>query len=324
MTYIDQINYFNRYTETIESVSAHAQLLWFKLMHCANRSGWPEWFEVGQGTLMELAEIARKPTFYDARNELKRKGFIDFRNGRKGKKARYHINPFVKQGFRITLENSIPNRKQSETDKQNVTNVTIGVTNSVPNSVTNNVTNNVPNSVTNKTKSSLDNKLYKDIDVDIDIDNISQDIPYGISLSSNEDEDTKNDLNVKALQEFWNNHCGNMPRIRSLSGQRLSYVKARIRQFGKEAVKEAILNAEKSDLLNGGGNKGWMASFDWIMRPNNFPKVLEGNYNNRKPQAQSVQKPVVETQEVNEELLQAAEEIEAQFYESIMNNENES
>ena len=56
----------------------------------------------------------------------------------------------------------------------------------------------------------------------------------------------------------------------------------------KECVKQAIKNASESDFLNGKGPKGWVASFDWMMMPQNFQKVLENNYRN-KPVIQQVQ-----------------------------------
>ena len=56
----------------------------------------------------------------------------------------------------------------------------------------------------------------------------------------------------------------------------------------KDTLKQAIRNAAESDFLNGKGPKGWVASFDWMMIPQNFQKVLENNYRN-KPVRQQVQ-----------------------------------
>ena len=56
----------------------------------------------------------------------------------------------------------------------------------------------------------------------------------------------------------------------------------------KDSVKQAIKNAAESDFLNGKGPKGWVASFDWMMIPQNFQNVLENNYRN-KPVIQQVQ-----------------------------------
>ena len=49
----------------------------------------------------------------------------------------------------------------------------------------------------------------------------------------------------------------------------------------KDTLKQAIKNAAESDFLNGKGPKGWVASFDWMMVPQNFQKVLENNYRNK-------------------------------------------
>ena len=45
-----------------------------------------------------------------------------------------------------------------------------------------------------------------------------------------------------------------------------------------------------SDFLKGQSKSGFIITFEWFVRPNNFPKVLEGNYDNRteaKPQKKS-------------------------------------
>jgi hypothetical protein len=52
-------------------------------------------------------------------------------------------------------------------------------------------------------------------------------------------------------------------------------------QVDKDSVKRAIENAAASDFLNGGGQKGWIADFDWIMVPQHFQKVLENFYRNK-------------------------------------------
>lgn len=33
--------------------------------------------------------------------------------------------------------------------------------------------------------------------------------------------------------------------------------------------------------MQGQNKKGWMATFDWLILPNNYVKVLEGNYNSQ-------------------------------------------
>ena len=58
-------------------------------------------------------------------------------------------------------------------------------------------------------------------------------------------------------------------------------MRARIRQKGKDAFFEAITKAVNSDFLKGQNQKNWSASFDWIIKPTNFEKILSGNYDNK-------------------------------------------
>ena len=75
-----------------------------------------------------------------------------------------------------------------------------------------------------------------------------------------------------------------IPSISKITEKRKSAVLARAHEYGDDAVFTVIRNAADSIFLNGGGNKNFLADFDWMFRPNNFPKVLEGNYTNRQPQ----------------------------------------
>ena len=99
------------------------------------------------------------------------------------------------------------------------------------------------------------------------------------------DTDPSVEIDLKSVVDFFNKsvvECGSvLPKIKGATGKRVGYIKARIREFGLQAVYEVIAKATASDFLNGKNQRGWVASFDWIMLPTNFPKVLEGNYDNR-------------------------------------------
>lgn len=71
--------------------------------------------------------------------------------------------------------------------------------------------------------------------------------------------------------------------------QRRERLKARLRQYSLEEVLEAIDKIKESDYLQGKSNN-WQITFDWFIRPNNFPKVLDGNYDNRKHNAGAAKK----------------------------------
>lgn len=87
------------------------------------------------------------------------------------------------------------------------------------------------------------------------------------------------------LRDFFNRTMdergARIPKIKAVTDRRLTAVMARAREYGGDAVYEVITKAATSPFLNGGGNHVFVADFDWIFRPNNFPKVLEGNYDER-------------------------------------------
>ena len=87
---------------------------------------------------------------------------------------------------------------------------------------------------------------------------------------------------------------------------RLEALQARCREFGKGAVVRMILNAARSSFLNGRGKQCWRASIDWLLKPNNFPKVLEGVYFD--PQRRNEKSP---------EQLEANRAIEQQCHEEL-------
>ena len=110
-----------------------------------------------------------------------------------------------------------------------------------------------------------------DIDKDIDIDN-------KLIVS----KDTICQTDVRRVIEEWNKlqEVGINP-IRDIkpSSKRCQLLKGRIREYGIDEVLNAINNVRKSDFLRGENNRGWMITFDWFVKPNNFLKTLEGNYN---------------------------------------------
>lgn len=64
-----------------------------------------------------------------------------------------------------------------------------------------------------------------------------------------------------------------------INENRKKAIRARIREHGKVAFGEVIAKATQSDFLK--GNTNFKATFDWIIKPGNFQKILEGNYDNR-------------------------------------------
>lgn len=95
-------------------------------------------------------------------------------------------------------------------------------------------------------------------------------------------ENTVRSTDVPQVIDAWNSLPG-LSRIKKIvSGtQRYSWLKARIRDYGLDEVLRAVENVRNSPFLLGQSEKGWVITFDWFVRPNNFPKVLDGNYNDK-------------------------------------------
>lgn len=84
--------------------------------------------------------------------------------------------------------------------------------------------------------------------------------------------------------EAWNSlTCYGIKGIQTITPntKRYEWLNARLKQYGEDNVLLAIEKIRQSDFLKGDNKKGWVITFDWFVKPNNFPKVLEGNYDNR-------------------------------------------
>lgn len=93
---------------------------------------------------------------------------------------------------------------------------------------------------------------------------------------------------LHSVVDAWNSlsEYGIKPISKLTSGtKRYDSLVARLNQYGLDDVLKAIENIKHSDFLQG-KTSDWFIKFDWFVKPNNFPKVLEGNYNNTNPKPQ--------------------------------------
>lgn len=64
-------------------------------------------------------------------------------------------------------------------------------------------------------------------------------------------------------------------------------MKARIENYGLDAFIETVKSIKQCPFLLGQNERGWVITFDWLIKPSNFAKVLEGNYKPRVTQTAS-------------------------------------
>lgn len=124
------------------------------------------------------------------------------------------------------------------------------------------------------------------IDVEVDIDK---------EIDKEEDTDKERidkkenlPFKLQEILELFNSICTDLPKTQSLGKTRESHVKARSKELKtKEGWRAFFERVQTSNWLCGRDPKsnGWHASFDWILKESNFIKILEGNYDNKKPVA---------------------------------------
>lgn len=86
-------------------------------------------------------------------------------------------------------------------------------------------------------------------------------------------------IDFTALCDYYNKlFIGKIPVVVKLTEKRKSSVRARATEHGKEAIMQVFQKVLHSPFLLGDNDRGWKCDFDWIFNPNNFVKILEGNY----------------------------------------------
>ena len=117
----------------------------------------------------------------------------------------------------------------------------------------------------------------------------------------------EDDINVKDFIVFFNHTMeeahATIPKIEALRDKRLEALRARCRENGKAKVVEMIRRAARCPFLNGQGERHWRASIDWLLKPNNFTKVMEGVYDDFVMHSSKEQR--AELRRINRELYEA-------------------
>jgi hypothetical protein len=81
--------------------------------------------------------------------------------------------------------------------------------------------------------------------------------------------------------DLYNQICKNLPAVKILTEKRRKAINARMREHGNEKVIQMLENASKSNFLAGQSQRGFIADLDWLFKPENFAKTLEGKYDDR-------------------------------------------
>lgn len=126
------------------------------------------------------------------------------------------------------------------------------------------------------------------------------------------------EIDFEKIKGLWNDEAHKnhslMPMLRSMQKQRQKQIAARIREYGEEVFFDAMKKAVASDFLNGKNRRGWIASFDWFVKPTNFAKVVDGNYNDSARKVRTEKADQREQQEATDQ----AHEAEVEEFRSLL------
>lgn len=85
---------------------------------------------------------------------------------------------------------------------------------------------------------------------------------------------------LQRIIEKWNSLGLQNLKFIKQGTNRYTMLQARIKEYGIDSIISAIESINKSSFLKGQNRNSWTITFDWLIKPNNFIKVLEGNYDN--------------------------------------------
>lgn len=118
---------------------------------------------------------------------------------------------------------------------------------------------------TNNNNNNITSKQYNNNNISsIDIDDMSGNDPDNVDYAG--------------IVKFWNYTTqGRYGELRSIDNTRRKLTRARIRQYGKQTFADAIKKVASAKWFE---DKTWF-NYDWLIRPNNFDKVISGNYDDK-------------------------------------------
>lgn len=131
----------------------------------------------------------------------------------------------------------------------------------------------------------------------VPIEEEGEDIEY-ISTSSNEEDreeassspsgctDQGEKVDFKRVVSLYHSICVDYSKLETLSATRKNKIKLRFKEMGCDYNKLETLfrKMQDSKFMKGDNSRNWKAGFDWLFQNDkNWPKVLEGKYDNSAP-----------------------------------------
>ena len=142
---------------------------------------------------------------------------------------------------------------------------------------------NVRTNVTNKSVQMYDKstpeieiELEIDKELELEIETKEEEEEVGIRLSKGfKDEVLKTWNDINSMDN-------NFSKIRTISDKRAKKLRSLAKKYSEDEILKAIDLIKRSSFLRGKNERGWSADIDWFLIENNFLKILEEKYTDKK------------------------------------------
>ena len=133
-------------------------------------------------------------------------------------------------------------------------------------------------------------------------ESINQTFNYKTSNNTNTSTSLPTDqIDYNFILDSFKRICTSLPKPRGLNEQRKRAIRSALKNYSQDDIIEVFKKTEASDFLTARRGK-WNATFDWIFKPANTIKILEGNYDNKEQQGYKVNKADYSKQKTDKEL----------------------
>ena len=103
------------------------------------------------------------------------------------------------------------------------------------------------------------------------------------------EEERESSLDPEEVQTLFNKTCIFFKPCMTIGKASLPKIRALGQQYTIDEIREVFERANRSQFLQGNNDRSWKATFDWIITPENFQKIMDGNYDNSEPQKSTYQ-----------------------------------
>jgi hypothetical protein len=111
-------------------------------------------------------------------------------------------------------------------------------------------------------------------------------------------EEGKSAVALPQLAQIWNENRGTLPEVRGCSGTRRKHAELRWREEpSAEYWTKTVQRIVRSPFCTGDNDRGWLADFDFLIRPETRHKVDEGKYD---PRSGARSAPIISEEEMQE------------------------